>query len=381
MASEILNNSTSFPSSINSISNFMEKTDDDGVLQIYSYKYCNNQSEELLKKSRGLVFNGENQLFKSLGFTPEYNESDMTTLSGLPIENYKFYKSEEGTLIRVFYHDKWYISTNRKLDAFKSRWGSSLSFGDVFKNSISTFLGIQDNVIENFTSQLNKEKVYFFLIRNTRENRIVCKSPEDTQSPNFYYVGNIGLGENGAYTSEVDITTSKFPSQRELEFFNWDSVFKYVSEVDPFLSQGLIVFDSQGNQFKILNTKYQLYSQVRANEPNLNLRYLQLRSNASLTNTLFEIYPEHKTQFLNYEFYINMIAKEIHNAYISRFVGKKYVVVSKEAYQIVKECHAWHISDRQNNKVTFSRVMDVLTSERFVSILYILLKNFKDKEL
>lgn len=129
-------NTFTFPPSINSISDFMEKTDDDGILQIYSYKYCNNDSDELVKKSRGLVFNGETQLFKSLGFTPEYNETNFSYLSTLSLEDYKFYKSEEGTLIRVFFHDKWYVSTHRKLDAFNSRWSSKKTFGDIFKDSL-----------------------------------------------------------------------------------------------------------------------------------------------------------------------------------------------------------------------------------------------------
>ncbi len=34
-------------------------------------------------------------------------------------------KTIEGTLIRIFYfNDKWIITTHRKLDAFKSKWGS-----------------------------------------------------------------------------------------------------------------------------------------------------------------------------------------------------------------------------------------------------------------
>ncbi len=40
----------------------------------------------------------------------------------------------EGTLIRIFYfNDKWIITTHRKLDAFKSKWGSEKSFGDILK--------------------------------------------------------------------------------------------------------------------------------------------------------------------------------------------------------------------------------------------------------
>lgn len=370
-------NTFTFPPSINSISDFMEKTDDDGILQIYSYKYCNNDSDELVKKSRGLVFNGETQLFKSLGFTPEYNETNFSYLSTLSLEDYKFYKSEEGTLIRVFFHDKWYVSTHRKLDAFNSRWSSKKTFGDIFKDSLKKCCEEYDPM-EKLTSSLDKEKVYFFLIRNTDENRIVCKAPSEN-SPSFYYVGNIGFGDNGLYSTDLPNGICSIPLQEELKFSSWDKVFEYVKNVNPYDSQGLIAFDKVGNQFKIINDKYQLYSQVRGNESNLVIRYLQIRGNPSLSSKLLELYPEQASLLLNYEFIINMIAKEIHTAYISRFVQKKHVVVSKNAYKIVKECHGWHISNRQSNKVTFNQVMNVLSQEKFLSTLYYLVKNYKEE--
>ena len=92
---------SSFPPSISDLKDSIEKTDDDGSLQVYSYSYCDNDSSSNLKDCRGLVFNGDTLLFKSLGFTPEYNESNRDTLSQLPIENYVFFPSEEGTLIRM----------------------------------------------------------------------------------------------------------------------------------------------------------------------------------------------------------------------------------------------------------------------------------------
>ena len=74
-------------------------------------------------------------VFSNLPFTPEY----VTTV--LPdIENifeYTFSNSYEGAIIRVFYFkDKWFYSTHRKLDAFKSRWSSKETFGDTFLKSI-----------------------------------------------------------------------------------------------------------------------------------------------------------------------------------------------------------------------------------------------------
>ena len=124
-------------------------------------------------------------------------------------------------------------------------------------------------------------------------------------------------------------------------------------------------------------SKYQSYSQVRGNESNLLLRYLTIRHNLQMNKLFQELYPEHTSTFSNYEFIINLIAKDIHTSYMSRFIGKKHIVVSHQAYQIVKECHGWHISDRVNNKVTFNHVLSVLTNEKFANVLYALIKNYK----
>ena len=56
---------SSFPPSISDLKDSIEKTDDDGSLQVYSYSYCDNDSSSNLKDCRGLVFNGDTLLFKS----------------------------------------------------------------------------------------------------------------------------------------------------------------------------------------------------------------------------------------------------------------------------------------------------------------------------
>ncbi len=89
----------------------------------------------------------------------------------------------EGTLIRIFYfNDKWIITTHRKLDAFKSKWGSEKSFGDIFKEAVmikTQDSQINDDVDVNTLCQklgLNKHRQYTFLITATDKTRFVCPS-------------------------------------------------------------------------------------------------------------------------------------------------------------------------------------------------------------
>ena len=362
--------SFSFPNSLSNLKDFISKTDDDGSLQIYSYNYCDNNSSEDLKKCRGLVFNGDNLLFNSLGFTPEYSEYDNELLSKNPIENYKFFPSEEGTLIRLFYYNKWYVSTHRKLDAFNSRWGSQKSFGEIFVDSVKT---VGYDSLESLTSKLDKKSMYLFFIRNTLQNKIVSEPPTEHK---VYFVG-VSSPEFGV---SMSCENFDFPTQQKLNFENWEQVFDYVKQVNPKEKQGVLAFynDNSGklSQFKIVNSTYQLLSQVRGNEPNLTLRYLQVRSHHLYKKMVYDLYPEHLNYFINIENIIIKICKNIHNAYVSRFVGKNYTVVSQEEYVIIKECHGWHIQDRKNNKVTLSQVIGFINKEKYTNLLYTLVNRF-----
>lgn len=379
---------SSFPNSISHLSDFLEKTDDDGHLQVYSYKFCDNDTSDEIKGCRGLVFNGENIVSKSLGFTPEYNDTQqqvlMNFLHNIDLGNVKFFTSEEGTFIRLFYNNensKWYISTHRKLDAFNSRWGSekSPSFGEIFTNSISKF-GYES--LDALTSLFDKSYTYMFLIRNTLQNRIVSNPPQDTDE-SVYFIGCMSCNDQNSHFSFESPVSFNFSKQNELAFETWDQVFDYVKNTDPLKKQGVIGFYKDSNDsndskdykhFKILNSTYQLHSKVRGNEPDICYRYLQVRSNPVYSKMMYDNYPEHINSFLKYENLIIQIAKNIHNAYIHRFIHKNYVVVSKEEYRIVTECHGWHISDRQNNKVSFSYVLSVLNKDKFVSTLYTIIK-------
>jgi hypothetical protein len=146
------------PKDLFHLSSFIDKTDDNSELQIYSYSSCSNDDSVELKAYRGLVFDHSILVASSLGFTPEYNEESKNIEELKDISDYSFYKSEEGTLLRVFYHKKWYLSTHRKLDAFKSRWGSDETFGDIFLKCL-------DCSFEKFTERLNKYHVYFASIK------------------------------------------------------------------------------------------------------------------------------------------------------------------------------------------------------------------------
>lgn len=356
--------SFNFPETLSNFKDEIEQTDNDGTLQIYSYKHCDNKSPAVVKQCRGVVFQGDKQVVRSIGYTPEWSAEEWESFSSLG-QVYSFYPSYEGTLIRMFYCDtnsKWYIATHRKLDAFRSRWGSSASFGQIFEETLQSYQTSLTTLYET----LDKKNVYLFLLSSTPQTRMVCRSPE---TPFIIHVGTLLDGET--YTTDVSIEGLNKPEP--LPVTN-EKVREYVESMDPLAFQGLIAFNSDGNSVKIMNSKYKVFSHARGNDPSIMFRYLKIRSNPAYSQLLFDLYPEHKARFISHENTIYKIAKSIHTAYINRFVNKQQVVVSPEEYRIVKECHGYHLKDREKNKVTIAYVLSVLSKSEYTSTLNAIIK-------
>lgn len=330
------------------LTNQVEKTDD-SELQIYSYKTCSNNSSDDLKACRGLVFDDSKLIASSLGYTDEYNETQILDIP-YDISKYIFFPAKEGTLLRLFFHGKWYLSTHRKLDAFNSRWGCDESFGEIFLKCLETTL-------DDLTAKLDTSHVYFFLIRNTKNTRIVSHPPETYQ---MYHVGTLLNNE------KFDMTSIGLPQQERVEYVSLGELDAYVRMCDPFQTQGVIGFNPEnGKQVKIVNSAYQNYVVIRNNEPDVQFRFLELwRDQTSpLFKTFLELYPQFSSKVLLYTNYSYKIAKYLHNLYFQKFVKKEKIVCQKDEWSILSNVHQWFWEERSSRKVTFDVMYKMVLSD------------------
>jgi hypothetical protein len=338
--------------------------DQDEYVTIYNYKYCDNNSSEETKNLKGLIFDKKgNQLFKSVGYTEEYVPTTVPLEKLENLEKYKIYNSEEGTLIKLFFvkeAHRWYVSTNKKLNAYKCKWNSKESFGEIFERSIG-------KNIDEFTCNFNTSYLYLFLLRNNNTTRVVCNSPEKNK-PKLFHVGT--MNENGEYI-EVDLGE---PRLTELQFSNKNDLLEYVNHIDPFELQGVILFEHGKRPFKILNPKYQEYLNVRGNQMSIPFRYIQVRK-TPMEELLRELYPEYTSKFNLYEQAIKVIARNIYDVYVNRFIKKEFTQTDQISYRIIKEVHGKHISDRKF-KVTLDVIENTMCDEKFNSSVNQLVKNY-----
>lgn len=359
-------------------------SDEDAGLDLFCYIKCSPDDNSVIRNCRGVVFNNKEIVMKAFPYTLEYNDSDID-LVNKHTQNFNkcsFFDSHEGALIRVFnFNGKWYISTHRKLNAFRSKWASKDSFGTSFKNALvseatvnkefSDSLPKGENILERFYTLLDKSKQYMFLVKNTSDNRIVCNP---ASRPTLFHVGTF---VDGKLVLDEDI---KIPRPQKHNFLNIDEVFNYVKKCDFMKIQGVICFTPDNVQFKILHNEYQELFKARGNEPSIKFRYLQVRMDKKYTNLLYHLYPESAEIFDDYENTLYDIARGIYRAYVQRFIKKRYVTVPREEFKIIRDCHTWHLAERTENRISIEQVIKVMNKQSPTDLNH-MLRRFRAEQL
>ena len=376
-------------SNIESLSSKINKFDsDDNGLDLFCYVNCKNSDHDFIKKCHGVVFNNDKLILNSFPYTTEYtfrnNQKEISEKIENVFDKCLFYDAYEACLIRVFYfNNKWYVSTNKKLNALKSNWASKKSYGMFFVDALnyrmetdekfenillssdrlSEDLLSDDNITEIFCeTMLDKEKQYMFLLLNNYENRIVSDPPAN---PTFYHVGTF---INGKLSMESE-DSLPVPFPERLKFDNMDEVYDYVTyNVNYKKTQGVIVFTPDNIQYKILNEKYFDLYNVRGNEPSIKFRYLQIRMNEQDNLDLRYLYPKNIDDFEQYENYIFDSSKFIYNSYVDRYIKRIRTVVPTEEFNVMREAHVWYLEDRDKHKITYEKIIEILNKQKATNL-------------
>lgn len=364
-------------------------SDDEAKLDLFCYVKCTNTDSDVLKQCRGVVFHDQQLVMKAFPYTVEFNHEELPRLEEAlkDFNKFTFYDAYEGALLRVFnFNNRWYLSTHRKLNAFRSKWASRESYGTHFKKALTAekennkefkdLLPDGPSILDSFYTLLDKSKQYMFLLLNNEDNRIVCHPPD---RPTVYHVGTF---VNGELDLEDEFVLPKPPKHNWL---NIDEMIDFVSKCDYKYLQGVICFGPNNTQLKVYNKDYQDLFRARGNEASVKFRYLQVRMTKRFVDMLYYLYPKHAEIFDDYENTLYDIARGIYNSYVQRFIKKNYVTVPKEEFLVIKECHDWHLSDRENNRISLEKVISVLNKQSPTSLNHMIrrhkIEQSKKKEL
>ncbi len=334
------------------------------------FKLCDHEgtlklfSEPAEDGRKGLVYEGNREVMKPFPHVAEKTlDQAMVSFTDTLLEEARVWDHHEGCLVRVYWSSQgWRVSTQKKIDAFSSRWGSRTSFGESWVSALPCGVGPQP---KTFFDGLNRTYQYLFIVSNNEDNRIVCDAPEVPE------IVHVGTWVNDKLVHNVDVG---IPMPREYKLASRKELNDHFNQMDWTKVTGTLVL-SQGSWTKIHHPEYSIRSKIRNNEPSLPFRYLQLRLDCEKTNMLYNLFPQFSEKFDLYEDTIYEIAQFLHTSYMNRFVHKQFVTVDREFYPILRLCHEWHTQDRKNNKVSLDKVIEIINS-RYDHVLNKMIRTF-----
>ena len=260
-------------------------------------------------------------------------------------------ESVDGTQIRLFYYDgKWCKATTRCSDAYRARWYSDKSFGELFDEA-----AVEDGVDYDL---LDKECCYSFVLCHP-ENRIVVPY----EKPHLVHVMTRRLDTFEEVTDTNSVAGVVRPKIYTKFSTPWELVNYAHIQSDSNLEGYMVHCTSEVDgvvthqRMKIISSAYLAVKELRGNGNNLFFRYLELRQ-SGLLPSFAQYFPEFADQFKAYETNILNIAREIKTQYINKFVYRSIKVADWHYRPVVYKLHGEYLET--HNKTTMDTVLKYL---------------------
>lgn len=351
------------------------------------YHYADGTTDKDMLNIRGYIKDQDGKLLcKSFGYSPDVLANDFANLNALvsPIvtDQTRFYKSYEGTILRVWNDGlSWWLSTHRKINAWHSKWGSSINYGSMFCTALSKIYASEETTSELifnvWTKGLNRNKVYVIMMRSYKANRKVC---DTTDEPLLYCIGSFDRNKDFEFSN--DNVETRLDSPAEITDINTpEDLIQRVVALDPRDCQGIVLMNPDSTSAKVINLEYARLDALRGNVPNVIHRYVQLRWTSQIEDYK-QLYPEHKPKFDHWERIMGNIVAAVMRKYIERFVHKRQVRLPEEQYNLMVALHDLYMQQLRhiNARASEEHIWYILStwSERQVNVLYNRFNNRKN---
>jgi hypothetical protein len=259
----------------------------------------------------------------------------------------------EGTMINLFYDKRiqsWEIATKNAIGGNYWFYRNQYSF-EKYKNVqqptfrqmfLEAFCANENEDINDlaFIDYLSKDYSYSFVLQHPMNHIVQTITRAVVYLVAVYHIFDdriVSIPPNvfEEWDCFLDIRgLIEFPKRFEEESYE-----EIKQSFNSFNSLGIMFYNlNTGERASIENNIYTMVKELRGNNPNLQYHYLTLK-NAGKVDEFLNIFPQYKDLF--YEFYIqyNNFIKNIHKSYVSYYVEKNGVRVSKKYFPLVYKIH------------------------------------------
>ena len=239
----------------------------DGRYVMFSYnQLASDFNNELVREARGIIFRtGEWDYPVCWAFNKfgNYGESYAPEIDW---ETAMVTEKIDGSLIKVWYDEKWHVSTNGTIDAYLAEIGDAKmkNFGDYFELAIQKYYGS----FEEFTQRLGENLTYMFELVGPY-NRVVIPYEE----VDVYYLGARSKVSGVEYRHRSGI--NKLPTPKEYPLTSLEDCVRAAEEME-WDSEGFVVVDGYGNRVKIKSPAYVMAHFARNNNVITRKHLLQI---------------------------------------------------------------------------------------------------------
>ena len=261
----------------------------------------------------------------------------------------------EGTMINLFYDktiESWEIATkgsvggnywyyrNQYPDLPDTMTIKELTFRQMFLEAIHS----EDINNNEFVNILNKSYCYSFVLQHPNNHIINTVSEATVYLVAVYEIlGNtvrtISREEWPFYSTIPVPKQYSFSSYSEIEVHENLTTVLDMSHPSAYIPIGIMIQSiTTGITTCIENPAYQYLKELRGNNPNLKYQFLCVRQSGRISEFL-AFFPKYIPHFNRFTMeYIDFI-KETHNGYVSYYVKKSGIKVSKRYFPLVYQLH------------------------------------------
>jgi hypothetical protein len=316
-----------------------------GLYLLHYLEDGNTEAMAEVRHVRGTILDSNNNLVcRSFGYTERRSWSEMPET----IDPRSLFKAREGTVIRVFFHDgKWHTSTHRKINATLSYWSNpKRTFGTMFSECMQFSFDVLDPQI-----------CYSFLMCHP-DNRQVYQ----VHNAELVLIAEYNKVTNSFVHSGINLLGVKYPEVNPVD-----------SPVDSSNVGGISFENRDGEPCPTIwmHAQYQSLSEIRSNEPNIRMRYHQLRNDPVKQHELVNFFQNNQADFSMADEEFRNLCHHVLFMYQGRFLNKEPQELSKEFHTSICKLHGVYLERKKaniNQPISFSDVQSYLqqTEPRYV---------------
>ncbi len=299
-------------------------------------------SDTLVRECRGLIVN-KNHPFNVVckGFD-RFDDITSVPSDVLTLPSTQVTSTIDGTYVRLYYDTtrgddkaKWSLATNRCIDAKKARWSSFKTFFDYFQEASNS-----ENSILDY-ARLDVKHTYLFVVCHPESRVVRCYT-----SPMIYHIGTYDTSQPECPEIDTDIGIPKPPTLDTSSYETLQQLSDYTNTLD-WQDPGFVIrwTDATGgvHRAKVRNEKYEHVNSLRGNNPNVALHYLNLRSDTENPQKFME-FTKYFPEYGMIEDSINMLARYLHQLYMSYYVNKTIQVIpDRISWKMLSQLHTSYI--------------------------------------